>query len=389
MRRLVALASTGLIACSLLTSLDDLRGDAGSDATSDAPQCAADTSSDAHNCGACGHDCCGGQCVNGLCQPLVLASQQPNPGWVVADDTHVYWQLNAVTSPPFPPPNTDVMRVRVDGSALETFAHARPIFFSIQSDGTRIVWMEASIKTPGVFHVAWLDKSAVGDDAGDAGGTVQTAPAIDPAASTGFMTGFVVTPASTYWLASSSTECPGVGAACVYVAPSSNLASYTVVHTSFAPYSIAQGSFDTHYIYPWTNTGRIYRVDTTQIDAGFPADLLVSAANVTIDAVDPTHVYWSDSKAGTIYVAPITPSDAAPSALATLQNVPGGILADNGSVYWANADGIVTCPATGCPDGADKPRVIVQEQGISYFTATSKCFFYTNPAAGTVKVVGR
>ncbi len=280
------------------------------------------------------------------------------------------------------------MRVRVDGTSLEPFARSRPIFASVQTDGTRLIWMEASLTTSPPFQVAWLDKAAVADDAGDAG-AVQTAPAVDPNASSAFMTGFVVTPTSTYWFASSSTECPGVGAACVYAAPNTSLAGYTVVHASFAPYSIGNASIDDRYLYPWTSGGKIYRVDTSQPDAGFPSDLIASPGNVTIDAVDQTNVYWSDNSAGTIYSTPKVPSDAGPTVFATLQNVPGDILAENGSVYWANADGIVTCPQAGCPNGTDKPRVVVAEPGITFFTTTPKCFYYANSSSGTIKVVGR
>jgi hypothetical protein len=42
------------------------------------------------NCGSCGHDCLGGACVAGLCQPVVLGSELTNPSAVALSDTHVY-----------------------------------------------------------------------------------------------------------------------------------------------------------------------------------------------------------------------------------------------------------------------------------------------------------
>jgi hypothetical protein len=52
-----------------------------------------DPNSDPSNCGACGHDCLGGECALGVCQPLVLAQGQPGPtiADIAIDDTSIYW----------------------------------------------------------------------------------------------------------------------------------------------------------------------------------------------------------------------------------------------------------------------------------------------------------
>ncbi len=53
--------------------------------------------SDKHHCGACGHDCLGGNCDGGKCLPVVLAaylnSQGPiyRPRQLALSATHVYW----------------------------------------------------------------------------------------------------------------------------------------------------------------------------------------------------------------------------------------------------------------------------------------------------------
>src|SRR5271170_4179987 len=41
-----------------------------------------DTRSDTTSCGSCGHDCQGGTCVEGSCQPVTVASGQNNPGGI-------------------------------------------------------------------------------------------------------------------------------------------------------------------------------------------------------------------------------------------------------------------------------------------------------------------
>jgi hypothetical protein len=49
------------------------------------------TATDPHNCGACGHDCLGGACAAGACQPLALAQEGGQPWAIALDATHVYW----------------------------------------------------------------------------------------------------------------------------------------------------------------------------------------------------------------------------------------------------------------------------------------------------------
>ena len=69
-----ALASLSAIGCRDIAGIEDieLTTDAGADASS---RCG-DVSSDAKNCGACGHDCRGALCTDGFCEPQILTSFQ-------------------------------------------------------------------------------------------------------------------------------------------------------------------------------------------------------------------------------------------------------------------------------------------------------------------------
>jgi hypothetical protein len=60
--------------------------------TAEASPCG-DTSSVPTNCGRCGHDCLGGQCSGGVCQPfaLVAADAGASPTDLAVDDAYVYW----------------------------------------------------------------------------------------------------------------------------------------------------------------------------------------------------------------------------------------------------------------------------------------------------------
>jgi hypothetical protein len=59
----------------------------------------ADTQVDPHNCGTCGHDCLGGACEAGACQPVVLVTV-PYSGVssFAIDDASVYWTTDWTTN---------------------------------------------------------------------------------------------------------------------------------------------------------------------------------------------------------------------------------------------------------------------------------------------------
>jgi len=57
----------------------------------------APSNTDPHNCGACWHECQGGACVGGVCQPLALTSDQ-NVGPLTADNSSVYWGSGSTVS---------------------------------------------------------------------------------------------------------------------------------------------------------------------------------------------------------------------------------------------------------------------------------------------------
>jgi hypothetical protein len=64
-----------------------------------------------NNCGACGHDCQGGTCTMGTCQPVMVAMQQENPAYITVDDAFLYWRRGPSTS-------GSIGRMRKDGMAM-------------------------------------------------------------------------------------------------------------------------------------------------------------------------------------------------------------------------------------------------------------------------------
>jgi hypothetical protein len=74
------------------------------DADADAGGGCGDTLSDPKNCGVCGHDCIGGDCTNGICQPWVVAAEAHSVlGNVSLDANNVFYtdtQNAAILSTP-------------------------------------------------------------------------------------------------------------------------------------------------------------------------------------------------------------------------------------------------------------------------------------------------
>jgi hypothetical protein len=57
----------------------------------DATGWAADFKTDRANCGRCGHDCLGGDCSDGVCQPVTLAQNEMQLGAIAVEGTTAYW----------------------------------------------------------------------------------------------------------------------------------------------------------------------------------------------------------------------------------------------------------------------------------------------------------
>lgn len=150
---LVLLASSG---CNGLLDIHDLpvAADTGSEATSvdgdDGDVGAPDTcgaSDDPHDCGACGHDCLGGACTAGVCQPIQISNQETFPNSLAVDpedDGGVYvanWDVGGVLA-----------RMQKDGSKRKILHRAEGTFHlnDVVVDSARAYWVSTHAGTVAV-----------------------------------------------------------------------------------------------------------------------------------------------------------------------------------------------------------------------------------------------
>jgi hypothetical protein len=102
----------------------------------DAAVCPADASfvNDENNCGACGHDCLGGNCADGQCQPVALASGLDWPVSVTLDDAAVFWVEQGIDGGPGAVGQVS----KVGGTPIIRSASAYA--WGIATEGTTLFW---------------------------------------------------------------------------------------------------------------------------------------------------------------------------------------------------------------------------------------------------------
>jgi hypothetical protein len=103
------------------------------DATGEAasPPCG-DTSYDAHNCGACGHDCLGGTCSAGACLPAMIFTEGDGDPFGIAIDAHYAYVTDDY--------NDAVWKVPLDGSTTTLLASSNHPS-DIVIDASRAYWV--------------------------------------------------------------------------------------------------------------------------------------------------------------------------------------------------------------------------------------------------------
>jgi hypothetical protein len=129
----------------------------------------ASTVSDPKNCGAVGHDCLGGECVNEVCQPVIIASGQNRPLSIVLDATHVYWinggSLNLQNQCDPAKSDGSIARAERDGSDLVRIADglACPTAIALGPDGH--VWFNINGAGPATASIVKVPKDVNGTTA--------------------------------------------------------------------------------------------------------------------------------------------------------------------------------------------------------------------------------
>lgn len=320
-------------------------GMAGSDAAVDAMpdggggSCNADLTSDASNCGACGHSCNGGTCQASACQPVVLALGQNTPQGIAVDATNVYWTTT----------DGNVLKVPIAGGNSTTLATGQSNPLGIALDDTHVYWAN---------DVAGGQIQAVGLT----GGTVQTL-----ATSQASPQSVAVAAGNIFWTVNGKVErlpltggtpvdmATAQGALGGLTADSNNLYWASVGQMAIRSLSLANGGAATNLVTDqdtvlslrlhngalyWASDdlsqGSVGGVFSVPAGGGAPTTLATGQHGHTV-AVDDKFVYWTDDTANRIVRVAI--AGGTPQVMAANQATPTDLAIDAQNIYWVNSAG--------------------------------------------------
>jgi hypothetical protein len=364
MRKVVALGALAfatVTACSLLTPLDGLRGDAGACETG--TQCGAtcvDTSTDGHNCGACGHDCLGAGCNASACLPITLATSQDSPFGIAVDPQRVYWANNDWDS--------SFASCAITGcveAGVTTLLSGRTLPADVFLANGHIYMTEYGWPDAGPGGILACNPT----DCAATLVTLATEPAQNPVA-------IVADSTAVYWANANAGRIDtcstgGCGSPSTLAKDRSGGPWYGLALAAGTLYWTSKVS-DAGAVLSCA-TGGCTTPTTIAASAGAPWDL----------AVDASYVYWTTAEGGQVLRCPVAGcGNSAPLVIADNQALPAGIAVDSSGVYWLNqqSGAVLRCDTSGC--GANGPQVLATGQNQPWeivLDATS--IYWTN--AGT------
>lgn len=268
------------------------------DAGMDAPVCVLGTTTD---CDVCGHDCLGGACVAGACQPTIFATNQPGAKDIVLDAASVYWISNgeAISKPK-------------SGSGLPGFIGG-PSVGDLHVSAT-LVYSE-NLNAQGGVATMPIGGGPLSHVAGTSstGGTAGIASPCHRHRSP--------SPSSRHSLHRSLSKVPlGGGTATVLAA------------NQTGPQSVVVNSSNVY----WTNLSG--NISTVPIFGG-AVKVIGASQDPGAIALDADYVYWTDHNAGIVYRASLGGLGMAP--IATGQVGPVSLALDGADIYWCSAVGVM------------------------------------------------
>jgi hypothetical protein len=336
------------------------------------------------HCGRCGHDCCGGTCEHGVCQPFVIA-QGYHPGRPAVDATSLYW-----------PDGNDtlgrIMKVPRRGGEAVALASNQRHPWAVAVDGTHVYWTTNSDAAPaygGVFKVP------VG------GGEVV---ALVPSGEA-FAGDILVDGSHVYWedygeytpAAHSTATDPCAPGARIRRADLDGSRLITLASPDVGvctPLFMAVDS--THVYWPSRFAHTIQRVG---LDGKRP-ETIASSPDPGGVAIDASYVYWTNWKDGTVQRAPLEGGPAATIASSGNEVGPnggvgaGGLAVDTTHVIWLRegppwgAGGAILVTPTEGMHG-DVGAVLATSPSPAYLASDSACVYWSDGADGKIRGIAK
>jgi hypothetical protein len=321
---------------------------------------------DSQNCGACRHQCGGGDCAGGVCQSVVLAEASGMPTDVAVDEQYVYWTSN----------DGKVGRVGKNGGEPETVVTGvQRGLARLTVDENRVYYREIE-DASGVANIGAAAKD------GASPFTVATnQPGIGSLTSDG---------SSLYW---ARTDDSNLGA---------------IWHASF-PAGVAQPveliagtlSFPQEVVTDgtsvfWGQDNNGYLMQVSSDGSGPTLDLGCGSDYITALAVDATNVYVAraEGKVVSTQKGDAASDCIAPSTRELATNMSGsaalGIALGGEYVVWTSPDlgEVSAIPKTGtCTGAGDCKRILAKGKRPTRIAADAKAAYWVDTGDGTIRKV--
>jgi hypothetical protein len=284
--------------------------------------------SDPLNCGSCGHDCLGGECANGACEPILLASHAAGAVGIAVDDVNVYFtQYNAGC----------VSKVPKSGGTVSLMSAGYGNPWMVVSDGTNVYWSDRkgtisyAATTSGVPAPDGGSMAQCGVPAADGGvvvGDVRTLVALTAADDP---YGIATDGANIFW-----TNLGNGGG--VWGTPIAGL------HPS-APQLIVPGSCEAYCetgiamlgstLFWLAYAGSVYATSLAAEPSATAQLTRLGNVDSRFVATDGTNVYWTMSDGSSVWTVPVAGGETV--EISGVESTPWGITADSSGVYWVNS----------------------------------------------------
>lgn len=342
-----------------------------SDVEAPAP-CSPDLESDPKNCGRCGHDCLGGACAAGACQPVVLAYDQAGPRRIVLSDGYIYWYSASAGT---------ISRVALAGGPPTVLLRGLHTTSTNQTDFT----LDATkLYVRDLSRVMTLPREGLADGAApvirDDGPNASALPAIAVDASHVYI---------------------GSGGGGLYATTKDLAQPFTkIAQTPIFFYTREESTWGAQLVADSAGILSVNPVLGTIYLASKPADagadagdagaapgftaLVTQQALPSGLALDQGRMFWANFGSGSVRSAAISGAEAgAPTQVASGLGGPRAVAVDQGFVYFTTAKTgtVASCPISGC---VGSPRVLVRGLAGPWGIATDDASVYFSDEVGGI-----
>ena len=303
---------------------------------------------DSANCGVCGHDCLGGTCAEGFCQPITLVSGLGEPWALRSDGAFVYWVDRTLGN---------VAKVPVTGGATTILASGGSSPDGIAIDASNVYWVDSNAGTVSkvplaggtvttlatdrrspvalaidASNVYWLDEADLVQSVPIAGG-LTTSLASSPLPPSGIAADGI----NVYW----TVQATAAGGAVLSIPRAGGAITTLATEPTLFPTGITVGggtvfwtSQDLAFELPLNST-----INSVASTGGAPLVLVSGESDIGTIAYDGLSAFWVNNDFGSASpdnsVTRLALGTTTPLAVALDQTFITGVAVDSLRAYWS------------------------------------------------------